>query len=200
MDGRIGTGFSGSSSSLATAAFLAGLLVTALPGCAPASEQAQENDASGVKTGSSEYVSEPLAQQPLPGPARPFPDEVVLASANPGASLREPQIIYFEAYGADVEFSPQVRNYLDQVKALLSELPDARLAVVGHSDASGARDVNIEVARQRARRVAERLKAYGFRENELQVSSRGPDQPLVPNDTAENRARNRRVELHMIRP
>lgn len=192
MGGETSAGFSSSNLRMAAAALLASVVAATVSGCGSASDEPVKGPAA-VRPAAAAHKAQPE-------PRESFPDEVVLATTNPGASLREPQIIYFEAYDADVELTAELRDYLDQVKALLSELPDARLAVVGHSDASGARDVNIEVARARARSVAERLKAYGFREDELRVSSRGPDQPLVPNDSEENRARNRRVELRMVQP
>ena len=90
---------------------------------------------------------------------------------------------------------------LRQIGRLLADHPEiARVAVDGHTDDVGAAKDNLELSRKRAVAVsrwlteqalvdARRLEARGF----------GARQPLVKNDTPENRAKNRRVEFQIRR-
>jgi OmpA-OmpF porin, OOP family len=41
------------------------------------------------------------------------------------------------------------------------------------------------------------LAAHGIAEENLSVSGQGPDRPIASNDTAEGRARNRRIEFRL---
>jgi chemotaxis protein MotB len=54
---------------------------------------------------------------------------------------------------------------------------------------------NWELSAVRASSVAREFMNYGVAENRLMVVGYGPNKPIMPNDSAENRARNRRVEV-----
>ncbi len=120
--------------------------------------------------------------------------------SGPSEALLETRILYFEAYASEVKLDADLRDYLDKVKAYLDDSPDWHLAVIGHSDSSGPREFNIDVARERARTVARQLQKYDFSEDDLHVDSKGPDEPLVSNETEEGRAKNRLVELSLMPP
>jgi len=47
--------------------------------------------------------------------------------------------------------------------------------------------------------VIQKFLDQGVPESQLIGESKGYDEPLVPNDTAENRAKNRRVEINVIK-
>ncbi|BBP01136.1 flagellar motor protein MotD [Sulfuriferula nivalis] len=57
---------------------------------------------------------------------------------------------------------------------------------------------NWELSAVRASSVAREFMNNGVAENRLMVVGNGPNKPIMPNDTAENRARNRRVEVVIL--
>ncbi|MGY2440545.1 flagellar protein MotY [Pseudomonas sp. SDO52101_S400] len=69
----------------------------------------------------------------------------------------------------------------------------------GHSDNSGNRLTNRELSRRRALAVVDFFKANGIQESQITVRFHGERYPLVPNTSAANRAKNRRVNVHLAR-
>lgn len=85
---------------------------------------------------------------------------------------------------------------LDRVVRQLGDPAKTRVEVAGHTDSVGSADANLELSRQRAQTVADYLnKAADFPEGAVTTRSFGETQPVAPNNTAEGRAKNRRVEL-----
>lgn len=74
--------------------------------------------------------------------------------------------------------------------------PDAPLLVEGHTDDTGARDINLDLSLRRARAVAADLaERLGVAADSIEVVGYGPDRPVATNATEEGRARNRRIEV-----
>ncbi|QVW22288.1 OmpA family protein [Pseudomonas hormoni] len=69
----------------------------------------------------------------------------------------------------------------------------------GHSDNSGNRLTNRDLSRRRALAVMEFFKANGVQESQITVRFHGERYPLAPNTNATNRAKNRRVNVHLAR-
>ena len=84
---------------------------------------------------------------------------------------------------------------LAEIVALLQADPALKLTVEGHTDAAGSRDYNRKLSAQRAEAVVKALVGKGVAAARLQPVGLGATRPLAGNDTAEGRARNRRVEL-----
>lgn len=87
---------------------------------------------------------------------------------------------------------------LDEVVDVLKSRPDARMAVYGHTDNKGSRDLNMRLSRDRAASVMNYLASKGIARNRLESEGFGPDKPIAPNDTDEGRAKNRRVEFKIL--
>lgn len=85
---------------------------------------------------------------------------------------------------------------LDQLGALLNDNPDLSVLVVGHTDAQGAYDYNLDLSQRRAESVTQALTGdYGVAEERLRAVGLGMAAPVASNRTEEGRARNRRVEI-----
>ena len=69
----------------------------------------------------------------------------------------------------------------------------------GHSDNSGNRLTNRDLSRRRALSVVDYFKAKGIPEEQITLRFHGERYPLVPNTNDANRARNRRVNIHLER-
>ncbi|EKT4456940.1 OmpA family protein [Pseudomonas putida] len=69
----------------------------------------------------------------------------------------------------------------------------------GHSDNSGNRLTNRDLSRRRALAVADYFKAHGVPQEQITVRFHGERYPLAKNNSASNRARNRRVNIELDR-
>lgn len=90
---------------------------------------------------------------------------------------------------------PDADAVIGQVAALLQSDAALRLTVEGHTDGVGTREYNQKLSQQRAESVAQALVRRGIAANRLGAAGLGASRPLAGNDSAEGRARNRRVEL-----
>lgn len=94
---------------------------------------------------------------------------------------------------------PSFIPVMDKIRGLLANMP-GQFAVTGHTDdvpiSTPRFRSNWELSSSRAVSVAQELLKTGELEpTRFSVVGLGQTQPLAPNDTAENRARNRRVEI-----
>lgn len=71
--------------------------------------------------------------------------------------------------------------------------------VDGHSDNLGRRLLNRDLSKKRAEAVTEYLKAKGMDESMITMRFHGERYPVVPNNSAANRDRNRRVTIRLER-
>ena len=73
--------------------------------------------------------------------------------------------------------------------------PDLKVEIQGHTDNIGAAEYNMALSKRRAQAVRDYLAAAGIDSNRMTIVGFGSTMPVAPNDTEENRARNRRVEF-----
>jgi hypothetical protein len=90
---------------------------------------------------------------------------------------------------------PGSRAVLEDVARALAEHPDWRLAIEGHTDATGTAAHNQELSGARAAAVRDHLVARGLGAERLRATGFGASRPVADNATALGRARNRRVEI-----
>lgn len=108
-----------------------------------------------------------------------------------------PEGVLFATDSAAV--SGSARNDLYAVARNLTEYPNNRVQVVGHTDNTGSAAHNQALSERRANAVADILASGGVSSYRLSTSGRGYTQPVASNDTAAGRAQNRRVEI-LIQP
>ncbi|UII29466.1 OmpA family protein [Fulvivirga maritima] len=87
------------------------------------------------------------------------------------------------------------KQYLDELVSLLKAHPNTYLEVIGHTDDIGSESANEKIALQRASVVIDYLISKGISQERLKATGKGDKDPLVPNTSDENRAKNRRVEF-----
>ncbi|GGJ82865.1 OmpA family protein [Pseudomonas matsuisoli] len=71
------------------------------------------------------------------------------------------------------------------------------IEIVGYTDSTGSRQLNMDLSQRRAQSVANYLTAQGVDGTRLSTRGAGPDQPIASNSTADGRAQNRRVEVNL---
>lgn len=80
----------------------------------------------------------------------------------------------------------------------LKEYPQLEIVIEGHTDDTGAASYNLGLSERRAKAVGDSLvKDFGIAAARVRTVGYGETQPLVPNDSRENRAKNRRIEAEM---
>jgi len=85
---------------------------------------------------------------------------------------------------------------LDQVaEALKAQDADKRMVVEGHTDSRGSDGTNQPLSLNRANAVRDYLVARGVASEKITAVGMGSSRPVTDNNTTENRANNRRVEI-----
>ena len=77
--------------------------------------------------------------------------------------------------------------------------PEDRILVEGHTDDRGTAQHGLVLSRQRAGSVARWLAGHGFDRSRITTFGYGERDPVVPNTSAANRQRNRRVVITLVR-
>ncbi|HFC54178.1 MAG TPA: OmpA family protein [Gammaproteobacteria bacterium] len=93
---------------------------------------------------------------------------------------------------------PESRAVLDGVAETLIKHPEMRVEVAGYTDSTGSRAFNERLSYRRAKMVRSYLITKGVAPDNLTAKGYGPADPVASNSTAEGRAQNRRVELHIL--
>jgi OmpA-OmpF porin, OOP family len=104
--------------------------------------------------------------------------------------------INFERARADLTSdSTQTLNRLAQIAR---SCPRVRIEIEGHTDAEGTPERNQRLSDRRANAVMTYLTRAGVESGTLSAIGYGETRPIAPNDTADNRARNRRIEFTVV--
>lgn len=102
-------------------------------------------------------------------------------------------VIRFERASADLDrASHQTLKHLAQAA---NACPRLNIEIEGHTDAEGTPERNQKLSDRRAKAVSDYLVEAGVDANRLSPVGYGETRPVAPNDTAENRAKNRRIEF-----
>jgi outer membrane protein OmpA-like peptidoglycan-associated protein len=102
--------------------------------------------------------------------------------------------------GDGIELDAQAKAQLQVMLEFMKADPTVNhIELDGHSDNAGNRLTNRDLSRRRALAVMEFFKANGVQESQITVRFHGERYPLAPNTNAANRAKNRRVNVHLAR-
>ena len=87
---------------------------------------------------------------------------------------------------------------IQMLTEFLQRNPELHVELAGHTDNVGSESYNLKLSTDRANVVRQALIENGIDEARLKAQGYGSSKPLVPNDSEENRARNRRTEMIII--
>lgn len=96
---------------------------------------------------------------------------------------------------ASYELSSAARKELERVAAILKRNKNARATLTGHTCDKSSSLVNMRLSQNRANAASSYLQQLGISARRISVGAHGYSDPLVPNTTEQNRAKNRRVEI-----
>jgi phosphate transport system substrate-binding protein len=91
------------------------------------------------------------------------------------------------------ELDSKAQRDVGRVAAAVHAQRGAQVVLLGFADNQGNSDANVQVSRDRAKGVADRLEAYGV--HATLVEGLGDQMPIASNDNLSGRQRNRRVEV-----
>jgi len=93
---------------------------------------------------------------------------------------------------------PESEPALEKLYSLMLRNPSMKIELGGYTDNQGYKSANIRLSQERADAVGEYLLNRGVDRKRIKSVGYGPSSPIAPNDTEENRARNRRVEVTIL--
>lgn len=107
--------------------------------------------------------------------------------------LNMPNNVTFDSSSSSLK--PAGANTLTGVAMVLKEYAKTAVNIVGYTDSTGSRQLNMKLSQQRADSVASSLITQGVATNRIRTGGMGPDNPIASNSTSEGKAQNRRVEI-----
>jgi OmpA-OmpF porin, OOP family len=161
----------------------------------------------------------PPAPQPVAAPPPPPPPAAVAPAPEPAPVVATPapcnapagfqvdancriiqQTVIVRA--VDFEFNSvrltmPAQQTLDQVASALAQQPELRVEIQGYTDSIGKDAYNLQLSQRRADAVKSYLISKGANGTTLTARGYGKANPVVSNDTPENRAKNRRVAFEV---
>ncbi|MGB8190862.1 MAG: OmpA family protein [Chitinophagaceae bacterium] len=90
---------------------------------------------------------------------------------------------------------PESMGTLNMIVKLMTDKPDLKFEVGGHTDSDGDDAYNLKLSQERAEAVKTQLSKMGIDASRLTSKGFGESKPLNDNNSPENKANNRRVEF-----
>jgi outer membrane protein OmpA-like peptidoglycan-associated protein len=136
-------------------------------------------------------------------PYRPRSEPVAVAAPAP-APVPVPVIPAKSTFASDAlfdfdksELKPEGKKALDELIGKIKSV-DLQLAIaVGHTDSVGSEAYNLALSTRRAESVKSYMVSQGLPANKITTVGKGESQPVASNDTAQGRAKNRRVDIEV---
>lgn len=126
--------------------------------------------------------------------------DTITAVSNEWNTLKEkinsdPLILHFNTNKASDNLSTVEKQKVTDILEYLKNVKDATVLIVGHSDNVGNRDANVVLGQKRAEFSKDYLVKNGIDPECITTESKGPDEPIGENTTAEGKANNRRTVI-----
>lgn len=105
--------------------------------------------------------------------------------------------VFFDTNKYNINASSQ--ETLDKLAGILQEYKDTNVIVIGHTDSVGTEEYNMTLSKNRANAVTNYFtQNKGLSSYRLSTNWYGEMQPMHDNNTAEGRAKNRRVNIVIV--
>lgn len=143
------------------------------------------------------YVDDVLVKKIPPFKPVPIkPDDLSRQKLEPGKIIQLKNI-YFE-FDKD-ELMPRSYVELNKLLKIMHDNPKLCIEIMGHTDALGDDDYNLDLSRRRAEAVVGFLLQNKISKTRLHSHGEGEAKPIASNETDEGRAQNRRVEFEVMK-
>ncbi len=94
---------------------------------------------------------------------------------------------------------PEEYEIVEEIAKLLNNDESLNLSIEGHTDDVGSSEANSRLSLERAGTIRNELLGMGISSKRLRIAGYGSTRPIVVNNSAENRSKNRRVEIVKIK-
>ena len=133
----------------------------------------------------------------------PFRDTITDPALFQGVIMSPREIKSFVLH--NIYFATGKTHILDSSEPALMELyhflvarPNQRIRIVGHTDNIGSDRSNQTLSEGRCKEVRQSMINRGISADRIETEGRGERDPIVPNNSEENRQMNRRVEIVLL--
>ncbi|MFN8627043.1 MAG: OmpA family protein [Candidatus Binatia bacterium] len=132
------------------------------------------------------------------GEAAPPPAPVAQAAPPPPPPAKKKIVLRSVHFDFDkATLKADAKPILDEAIQVLKQEGSVDIVVEGHTDSIGTETYNMGLSRRRAETVRSYLVDHGIARSRITAEGMGESKPVASNDTADGRAQNRRVELHV---
>ena len=150
-------------------------------------------DSSKVKSTGKDDLSARLKQK----------QDSIITQANAGHVSHEPLVLEKATLHFNFEFNSttldeNATEYLDGLAKALIDNPELKIKLIGHTDNVGSEKFNLKLSTHRAQTLKDYLVEKGVNGTRISAEGKGMSEPLNGNQTEEDRAKNRRVELTIL--
>jgi len=135
----------------------------------------------------------PLKKNIAVAKPKPVVNEKIFDNIKAGQSVSIEDNVYFDQ--SSYILRPEAHGQLNRLAAIMLRTPDIKIEIVGHTDNVGDQRLNQILSEHRAKVIANYLRNQGVNEVHIAHRGEGSNKPLAPNDSEENRQRNRRVQF-----
>ena len=87
---------------------------------------------------------------------------------------------------------------LNKLVEFMTQNPDLRVEIQGHTDSTGNPESNMELSKRRAKSVVDYLVEHNISVSRLEFGGYGDTRPIATNETPEGRRQNRRTTIKII--
>ena len=133
----------------------------------------------------------------------PFRDTITDPALFQGIIMSPREIKSFVLH--NIYFATGKTHILDSSEPALIDLyrfliarPKQRIRIVGHTDNIGSDRSNQVLSEGRCKEVKQSMSSRGISADRIEIDGRGERDPIVPNNSDENRQMNRRVEIVLL--
>ena len=134
------------------------------------------------------------------------PDVKGTVANNGCPEMTEEAVMKLNAYAKTILFNSGKASFKDStlpvlrnISSILSEYPESRFMIEGHTDSDGSNALNQALSENRAAAVKNYLIENGVNASRLNSTGYGETKPIDSNKTAKGKANNRRVEVLLIK-
>jgi outer membrane protein OmpA-like peptidoglycan-associated protein len=123
-----------------------------------------------------------------------FKDLVSLKASN-ASEIVTNKTLRFSFGNQSFRPTDELIDYVLELKSFLSQYPNKKVYVVGHTDSEGDATFNYNIGLKRAQFVKDFLISQQIETYKIITESRGETEPIADNTTREGKSLNRRIEI-----
>jgi outer membrane protein OmpA-like peptidoglycan-associated protein len=112
-------------------------------------------------------------------------------------NLFTPLDVYFDVNQSGIKKTAVVDTFLSIAKTYLEKYPEKQLLITGHTDSDGSDELNQKLSERRAVQTKTFLQKEGIKAAQMTTEGKGEKEPVASNDTAEDKAQNRRSTVKL---